>query len=151
MSIKNAYLNEVYQGLAKRNAEQKEFLQAVEEVLESLEPVVEAHPEYEKASLIERLVEPERIIMFRVPWVDDAGKVQVNRGYRVQFNSAIGPYKGGLRFHSSVNLSILKFLGFEQCFKNSLTSLPWAAARAVLTLTPTARATPKLCASARAL
>ena len=121
MSIKNAYLNEVYQGLAKRNAEQKEFLQAVEEVLESLEPVVEAHPEYEKASLIERLVEPERIIMFRVPWVDDAGKVQVNRGYRVQFNSAIGPYKGGLRFHSSVNLSILKFLGFEQCFKNSLT------------------------------
>ena len=124
MSIKNAYLNEVYQGLAKRNAEQKEFLQAVEEVLESLEPVVEAHPEYEKASLIERLVEPERVIMFRVPWVDDAGKVQVNRGYRVQFNSAIGPYKGGLRFHSSVNLSILKFLGFEQCFKNSLTSLP---------------------------
>ena len=124
MSIKNAYLNEVYQGLAKRNAEQKEFLQAVEEVLESLEPVVEAHPEYEKASLIERLVEPERIIMFRVPWVDDAGKVQVNRGYRVQFNSAIGPYKGGLRFHPSVNLSILKFLGFEQCFKNSLTSLP---------------------------
>lgn len=124
MSIKNAYLNEVYQGLAKRNAEQKEFLQAVEEVLESLEPVVEAHPEYEKASLIERLVEPERIIMFRVPWVDDAGKVQVNRGYRVQFNSAIGPYKGGLRFHSSVNLSILKFLGFEQCFKNSLTTLP---------------------------
>ena len=124
MSIKNAYLNEVYQGLAKRNAEQKEFLQAVEEVLESLEPVVEAHPEYEKASLIERLVEPERIIMFRVPWVDDEGKVQVNRGYRVQFNSAIGPYKGGLRFHSSVNLSILKFLGFEQCFKNSLTSLP---------------------------
>ena len=124
MSIKNAYLNEVYQDLAKRNAEQKEFLQAVEEVLESLEPVVAAHPEYEKASLIERLVEPERIIMFRVPWVDDAGKVQVNRGYRVQFNSAIGPYKGGLRFHSSVNLSILKFLGFEQCFKNSLTSLP---------------------------
>ena len=124
MSIKNAYLNEVYQGLAKRNAEQKEFLQAVEEVLESLEPVVEAHPEYEKASLIERLVEPERQIMFRVPWVDDKGNVQVNRGYRVQFNSAIGPYKGGLRFHSSVNLSILKFLGFEQCFKNSLTSLP---------------------------
>ena len=124
MSIKNAYLNEVYQGLAKRNAEQKEFLQAVEEVLESLEPVVEAHPEYEKASLIERLVEPERIIMFRVPWVDDAGKVQVNRGYRVQFNSAIGPYKGGLRFHPSVNLSVVKFLGFEQILKNSLTSLP---------------------------
>ena len=124
MAIQNAYLQGVYEGLAKRNPEQKEFLQAVEEVLESLEPVVAAHPEYEKAGLIERLVEPERIIMFRVPWVDDAGKVQVNRGYRVQFNSAIGPYKGGLRFHSSVNLSILKFLGFEQCFKNSLTSLP---------------------------
>ena len=124
MAIQNAYLQGVYEGLAKRNPEQKEFLQAVEEVLESLEPVVAAHPEYEKAGLIERLVEPERIIMFRVPWVDDAGKVQVNRGYRVQFNSAIGPYKGGLRFHSSVNLSILKFLGFEQCFKNSLTGLP---------------------------
>lgn len=124
MAIQNAYLQGVYEGLAKRNPEQKEFLQAVEEVLESLEPVVAAHPEYEKAGLIERLVEPERIILFRVPWVDDAGKVQVNRGYRVQFNSAIGPYKGGLRFHPSVNLSIIKFLGFEQCFKNSLTSLP---------------------------
>ena len=124
MSIKNAYLKEVYDGLAARNAEQKEFLQAVEEVLESLEPVVEAHPEYQKAGLIERMVEPERVVMFRVPWVDDAGKVQVNRGYRVQFNSAIGPYKGGLRFHPTVNLSILKFLGFEQCFKNSLTGLP---------------------------
>ena len=124
MSIKNAYLKEVYDGLAARNAEQKEFLQAVEEVLESLEPVVEAHPEYQKAGLIERMVEPERVVMFRVPWVDDAGKVQVNRGYRVQFNSAIGPYKGGLRFHPSVNLSIIKFLGFEQCFKNSLTDLP---------------------------
>ena len=124
MAIQNAYLQGVYEDLAKRNPEQKEFLQAVEEVLESLEPVVAAHPEYEKAGLIERLVEPERIIMFRVPWVDDAGKVQVNRGYRVQFNSAIGPYKGGLRFHPSVNLSILKFLGFEQCFKNSLTGLP---------------------------
>ena len=124
MSIKNAYLKEVYDGLAARNAEQKEFLQAVEEVLESLEPVVEAHPEYQKAGLIERMVEPERVVMFRVPLVDDAGKVQVNRGYRVQFNSAIGPYKGGLRFHPSVNLSIIKFLGFEQCFKNSLTGLP---------------------------
>ena len=124
MAFTNPYLQRVYDDLAKRNPEQKEFLQAVEEVLESLEPVVAAHPEYEKAGLIERLVEPERIIMFRVPWVDDAGKVQVNRGYRVQFNSAIGPYKGGLRFHPSVNLSILKFLGFEQCFKNSLTTLP---------------------------
>ena len=124
MAIQNAYLQGVYEGLAKRNPEQKEFLQAVEEVLESLEPVVAAHPEYEKAGLIERLVEPERIIMFRVPWVDDAGKVQVNRGYRVQFNSAIGPYKGGLRFHPSVNQGIIKFLGFEQIFKNSLTTLP---------------------------
>ena len=124
MAINNAYLQGVYEGLKARNPEQKEFLQAVEEVLESLEPVVAAHPEYEKAGLIERLVDPERVVMFRVPWVDDAGKVQVNRGYRVQFNSAIGPYKGGLRFHPSVNLSIIKFLGFEQVFKNSLTSLP---------------------------
>ncbi|MBR2738120.1 MAG: NADP-specific glutamate dehydrogenase [Lachnospiraceae bacterium] len=124
MAIKNEYLAEVYAGLAARNAEQKEFLQAVEEVLESLEPVVEARPEIQAQGIIERLIEPERIIMFRVPWVDDAGKVQVNRGYRVQFNSAIGPYKGGLRLHPSVNLSIIKFLGFEQIFKNSLTSLP---------------------------
>ena len=124
MSIKNAYLQGVYEGLTQRYPEQKEFLQAAEEVLESLEPVVAAHPEYEAAGLIERMVEPERVIMFRVPWVDDAGKVQVNRGYRVEFNSAIGPYKGGLRFHPSVNLSIIKFLGFEQCFKNSLTGLP---------------------------
>ena len=124
MAFTNPYLQGVYDGLAKRNPEQKEFLQAAEEVLESLEPVIAAHPEYEKAGLIERLVEPERVVMFRVPWVDDAGKVQVNRGYRVQYNSAIGPYKGGLRFHPSVNLSIIKFLGFEQCFKNSLTGLP---------------------------
>ena len=124
MALSNQYLAGVYEGLAARNAEQREFLQAVEEVLQSLEPVVESRPEIEKEGLIERLVEPERIIMFRVPWVDDAGKVQVNRGYRVQFNSAIGPYKGGLRFHKSVNLSIIKFLGFEQIFKNSLTGLP---------------------------
>ena len=118
------YLKRVYVGLAQRNANEPEFLQAVREVLESIQPVVEKHPEYEKAALIERLVEPERIITFRVPWVDDQGKVQVNRGYRVQFNSAIGPYKGGLRFHPSVNQGILKFLGFEQTFKNSLTPLP---------------------------
>jgi glutamate dehydrogenase (NADP+) len=124
MAIKNKYLKKVYADLESRNKDEPEFLQAVEEVLESLEPVVEKHPEYEKAGLIERLVEPERIIMFRVSWVDDKGKVQVNRGYRVQFNSAIGPYKGGLRLHPSVNLSILKFLGFEQIFKNSLTGLP---------------------------
>ena len=124
MAITNEYLKTVFDGLKQRNADQPEFLQAVEEVLESLQPVVQARPELEKAGIIERLVEPERVIMFRVPWVDDSGKVQVNRGYRVQFNSAIGPYKGGLRFHPSVNLSILKFLGFEQIFKNSLTTLP---------------------------
>ncbi len=124
MAIKSAYLAKIYEGLAARNAEQKEFLQAVEEVLESLEPVIEARPELEKNGVIERIVEPERMILFRVPWVDDNGKVQVNRGYRVQFNSAIGPYKGGIRFHPSVNLSIIKFLGFEQIFKNSLTGLP---------------------------
>ena len=124
MSLTNAYLKRVYEGLEQRCATEKEFLQAVEEVLESLEPIVEKHPEYEENAVIERLVEPERVIMFRVPWVDDNGKVQVNRGYRVQFNSAIGPYKGGLRFHPSVNLSVLKFLGFEQIFKNSLTTLP---------------------------
>ena len=122
--LTNEYLKRVYEGLEKRNANEPEFLQAVREVLESIQPVVEKHPEYEKAGLIERLVEPERIITFRVPWVDDAGKVQVNRGYRVQFNSAIGPYKGGLRLHPSVNQSILKFLGFEQILKNSLTGLP---------------------------
>ena len=122
--LTNEYLKRVYEGLEKRNANEPEFLQAVREVLESIQPVVEKHPEYEKAGLIERLVEPERIITFRVPWVDDQGKVQVNRGYRVQFNSAIGPYKGGLRFHPSVNQGILKFLGFEQTFKNSLTTLP---------------------------
>ena len=124
MAIKNEYLKEVYAGLEQRNKDQPEFLQAVREVLESLEPVVNARPELQEAGIIERIVEPERIIMFRVSWVDDKGKVQVNRGYRVQFNSAIGPYKGGLRLHPSVNLSILKFLGFEQIFKNSLTTLP---------------------------
>ena len=124
MSIKNAYLLSVLDDLKKKSAHEPEFLQAVEEVLESLEPVVEADPRYEQQNIIGRVVEPERIVMFRVPWVDDSGKVQVNRGYRVQFNSAIGPYKGGLRFHPSVNLSVIKFLGFEQIFKNSLTTLP---------------------------
>ena len=124
MAITNSYLQTVFAQVQKRNANEPEFLQAVEEVLESLEPVVEAHPEYEAAGLIERLVEPERVISFRVPWVDDNGKTQVNRGFRVQFNSAIGPYKGGLRFHPSVYQGIIKFLGFEQIFKNSLTGLP---------------------------
>ena len=124
MKFKSSYLQRVYDGLESRNAEQKEFLQAVSEVLESLEPVVAANPKLEELGVIERIVEPERIIQFRVSWVDDQGKVQVNRGYRVQFNSAIGPYKGGLRLHPSVNLSVIKFLGFEQIFKNSLTTLP---------------------------
>ena len=122
--ITNEYLKRVYDSVEKRDPDQPEFLQAVREVFESLQLVVDKHPEWEKASLIERFVEPERVIAFRVPWVDDNGKVQVNRGYRVQFNSAIGPYKGGLRFHPSVNLSVIKFLGFEQILKNSLTTLP---------------------------
>ena len=124
MSMKNAYLLSVLDDLKAKSAHEPEFLQAVEEVLESLEPVVEADPRYEQQNVIGRMVEPERIVMFRVPWVDDSGKVQVNRGYRVQFNSAIGPYKGGLRFHPTVNLSVVKFLGFEQILKNSLTTLP---------------------------
>ncbi len=124
MSIQNAYLLSVLDGLKARSAHEPEFLQAVEEVLESLEPVIEADPRYEQQNIIGRIVEPERVVMFRVPWVDDSGKVQVNRGYRVQFNSAIGPYKGGLRFHPTVDLSVIKFLGFEQIFKNSLTTLP---------------------------
>jgi glutamate dehydrogenase (NADP+) len=119
-----SYCKRVSDEVASRYAEQPEFVQAAVEVLESIEPYVEKHPEFEKQALLERLVEPERVIMFRVPWVDDAGNVQVNRGYRIEFNSAIGPYKGGLRFHPSVNLGILKFLGFEQIFKNSLTGLP---------------------------
>ena len=117
-------LQPVYDSVLARNPNQPEFHQAVYEVLQTLEPVMEKHPEWVKAGIVERLVEPERQIMFRVPWVDDQGNVQVNRGFRVQFNSAIGPYKGGLRFHPSVNLSIIKFLGFEQIFKNSLTTLP---------------------------
>ena len=119
-----SYVSDVIEQVKAKNAEQPEFIQAVTEVLQSLEPVIEAHPEYEAAGLLERIVEPERVIMFRVPWVDDAGHVQVNRGFRVQFNSAIGPYKGGLRFHPTVTESVIKFLGFEQILKNSLTGLP---------------------------
>ena len=122
--LKNEYLKGVLAKLEQRSGNEPEFLQAVTEVLESLEPVIESDPKYEKNGVIERIVEPERAILFRVSWVDDSGKVQVNRGYRVQFNSAIGPYKGGLRLHPSVNLSVIKFLGFEQIFKNSLTGLP---------------------------
>ena len=118
------YAQRVLDGLKARNAHEKEFIQAATEILTTLKPVIEKHPEFEKAGLLDRFVEPERIIMFRVPWIDDNGQVQVNRGYRVQFNSAIGPYKGGLRLHPSVNLSVIKFLGFEQILKNSLTGLP---------------------------
>ena len=124
MSIKNEYLLKVIEDVKKRNPGETEFHQTVTEVLESLEPVVNQRPDIVEKGIIEMMVEPERIIKFRVPWVDDQGKVQVNRGFRVQFNSAIGPYKGGLRFHPSVNESIIKFLGFEQTFKNSLTGLP---------------------------
>ena len=124
MSIQNAYLNKVYEDVVKRNPNEPEFQQAVYEVLESLVPVVEQDEKLVTSGVIERMVEPERMIVFRVSWVDDNNQVQVNRGFRVQFNSAIGPYKGGLRFHPSVNASIMKFLGFEQTFKNSLTSLP---------------------------
>ncbi len=124
MALKNEYLLKVYEGVKQRDASEPEFLQAVLEVLESLEPVVEQDSRIEKWGIMERIVEPERMISFRVSWVDDNGKVHVNRGYRVQFNSAIGPYKGGLRLHPSVNSSVIKFLGFEQTFKNSLTGLP---------------------------
>lgn len=119
-----SYVQNVLAKLVEKNSNESEFIQAATEVLNSLEPVFEQHPEFEKAGLLERIVEPERVVMFRVPWVDDNGNVQVNRGFRVQFNSAIGPYKGGLRLHPSVNLGIIKFLGFEQIFKNSLTGLP---------------------------
>lgn len=119
-----SYVQDVLENLKKKNPDQPEFIQAVTEVLTSLEPVLEKNPKYQDAALLERIVEPERQLMFRVPWVDDNGKIHVNRGFRVQFNSAIGPYKGGLRLHPSVNLGIIKFLGFEQIFKNSLTSLP---------------------------
>ncbi len=122
--FKLQYLNDLYDRVVKRNLGETEFHQTVKEVLESIEPVLIKRPDYIESGVIERMVEPERIIKFRVPWIDDNGKVQVNRGFRIQFNSAIGPYKGGLRFHPSVNESIIKFLGFEQTFKNSLTSLP---------------------------
>ena len=119
------YVDEVLEVVKKKNADQPEFLQAVTEVLDSLRPVIDANEElYRKNAILERITEPDRQIMFRVPWVDDNGQVQVNRGFRVQFNNAIGPYKGGLRLHPSVNLGIIKFLGFEQIFKNSLTTLP---------------------------
>ena len=122
--MKNQYLLDILENVKKRNPGEPEFIQTVTEVFESIEPVIERRPDLVAAGVVERMVEPERQIMFRVPWVDDNGKTQVNRGFRIQFNSAIGPYKGGLRFHPTVNASIMKFLGFEQTFKNSLTSLP---------------------------
>ena len=122
--FKSEYLNQLMETVKKRNPGETEFHQTVEEVLSSIEPVIEKSPKYVESGVLERMVEPERIIKFRVPWIDDNGKVQVNRGFRIQFNSAIGPYKGGLRFHPTVNESIIKFLGFEQTFKNSLTTLP---------------------------
>ena len=124
MEIPNTYLNNIHKNIIIKNTNDREFLQAAYKVLRSLVPVVEQRPDIQRYGILERLVEPERIIMFRVSWVDDNGLVQVNRGYRVQFNSAIGPYKGGIRFSPNVNLSIIKFLGFEQIFKNSLTGLP---------------------------
>ena len=124
MNFKTEYMASLYERVVKRNPGEPEFHQAVKEVLESLEPVAEKHPEYVTSGVFESIVEPERVIKFRVPWQDDKGNVHVNRGFRVQFNSAIGPYKGGLRFHPSVYEGIIKFLGFEQIFKNSLTGLP---------------------------
>jgi len=120
----SSFVESFMQQVVARNPGEKEFHQAVQEVVESLEPCLERHPEFKKAKILERIVEPERVIMFRVPWEDDRGEIHVNRGMRVEFNSAIGPYKGGLRFHPSVNLGIIKFLGFEQIFKNALTTLP---------------------------
>jgi glutamate dehydrogenase (NADP+) len=124
-----SYVKGVFEAVLKRNPNEPEFHQAVKEVLSCLDPVIEKHPEYVNMGVLERLVEPERMIMFRVPWMDDKGNLNINRGFRVQFNSAIGPYKGGLRFHPSVNLSIIKFLGFEQILKNSLTGLPIGGAK----------------------
>ncbi len=139
MALKNAYLASVYEKVCKRNPGETEFHQTVEEVLESLEPVAEKRPDLIEAGVFERMVEPERQIQFRVSWVDDNGKVQVNRGYRVQFNSAIGPYKGGLRFHPTVNASIMKFLGFEQTFKNSLPGLPMGGGKGGADFDPTGK------------
>ena len=129
MALTNTYLKDLLARVEKRNPGEPEFIQTVTEVFESIQPVAEKRQDLIDAGVFERIVEPERQIIFRVPWVDDNGKVQVNRGFRVQFNSAIGPYKGGLRFHPSVNISIMKVLGFEQTFKNSLTSLPMGGAK----------------------
>ena len=152
MAFHNNYLAGIYDSVYKRNPNEPEFLQAVREVLESFEPVVEKRPDIVKAGVIDRIVEPERMVSFRVSWVDDSGKVQVNRGYRIQFNSAIGPYKGGIRLHPSVNASILKFLGFEQVFKNFADRAAYGRAqRAVPTSIPRVNPTERSCVSAKAL
>ncbi|MCI1635451.1 NADP-specific glutamate dehydrogenase [Bifidobacterium sp.] len=137
--FKDAYTQSVYEQVTQRDSEQKEFLQAVREVLESIEPVLLQHPEFASQGVLERLVEPERCIQFRIAWTDDQGNTQVNRGYRVQFNSALGPYKGGLRFHPSVNQSIVKFLGFEQIMKNALTGLPMGGGKGGADFNPKGR------------
>ena len=135
----NSYIERVLADVERRDKNEPEFLQTVEEVLKSLEVIVSRHPEYEANGLLERMVEPERVIEFRVPWVDDQGVVRINRGFRVQFNSAIGPYKGGIRFNKNVNLSVMKFLGFEQTFKNSLTSLPMGGGKGGADFDPTGK------------
>lgn len=135
----NAYVSSVIENVKKKHADEPEFVQTVEEVLTSLEPVIEKHPEYEKADLLNRMVEPERTFSFRVVWMDDAGKWHTNTGYRCQFNGAIGPYKGGLRFQKDVNLSIVKFLAFEQTFKNSLTGLPIGSGKGGADFDPTGK------------
>ena len=141
--------NEIISKLQAKYPGENEYLQAVQEVLESVEEVYNQHPEFERAKIVERMVEPDRIFTFRVTWVDDDGQVQTNTGYRVQFNSAIGPYKGGLRFHRAVTPSMLTFLGFEQTFKNALTTLPMGGAREVRILTLRARAMRRSCVSAK--
>ncbi|NLW45977.1 MAG: NADP-specific glutamate dehydrogenase, partial [Firmicutes bacterium] len=133
------YLNNLYSECIKKNQNEPEFIQAVSEFLEAIDLIVESDPDIARLGIIERLLEPERLISFRVPWVDDSGKVQVNRGYRVQFNSAIGPYKGGIRFDASVNQSIIKFLGFEQTFKNALTGLPMGGGKGGADFSPQGR------------
>src|SRR4029079_15420474 len=145
-----AYGSEVMAWVKAKNPTEPEFHQAVQEVVESLELVIEKYPEYRSAKILERIIEPERVIMFRVPWSDDQGQIHVNRGFRIQMNSAIGPYKGGLRFHASVNLGILKFLAFEQVFKNSLTTLPMGGGKGGSDFDRATAAITRSCASARA-
>ena len=142
------YVTELMARVKTKNPAEPEFHQAVQEVAESLTLVLERHPEYVKAKILERMIEPERVIMFRVPWQDDKGEIRINRGFRINMNSAIGPYKGGLRFHPSVNLGILKFLAFEQVFKNALTTLPLGGGKGAPTSIQRAKATTKSCAFA---